>query len=261
MTFFFQVYGSHFKDGAAVREAISQYDVLQQKSCVSTMSTGRNKNYKCTDASCPFLLKLLRKRPTLGQRNSSTKSIPEGYWYVSFFQCHSPSCVSIPTISAKHLAALPAFSSAVQGSNNKVASESLLKKVVSETYHHVQLSHNMIQRARDVVRNTTYNGNQESYSKIPSLCAEISKSNPGSRICLQLDKEGRFFRFFILLQSSLKALEGCLPILEIDGTFMKHHTYNGICVVIVSKTGEKKMCLLLYHLSRVKTQITFYGYL
>jgi hypothetical protein len=153
----------------------------------------------------------------------------------------SPSCVAIPTISAKQLAKLPAFKSAAQGSINKVASEGMLKNVVSETYNHVELSHNKIKRARDLDRNTTDNG-IESYPQIPSLCSEISENNPGSQICLQLDKEGRIYRFFILLQSSLKALESCLPILEIDGTFMKHDTYNGVCVVIVSKTGDKKEC-------------------
>jgi hypothetical protein len=173
-----------------------------------------------------------------GKRNTCITEIPDGYWYVSIFHCHSPSCVSIPTISAKHLAKLPAFKSAVQGSTSKVTSEGMLKNVVSETCNFLELSHNKIQRARDLVRNTTDNG-IESYSQIPSLCSEIRKNNPGSRICLQLDSEGRFYWVFILLQSSLKALETCLPILEIDGAFMKHDTYNGVCVVIVSKTGDK----------------------
>jgi hypothetical protein len=168
------------------------------------MSCGRKKMYRCTDSLCPFLLNLLRKRPSQGKRNTSTSDIPDGYWYVSMFHCHSPACVSIPSISAKHLATLPAFKSAVQGSTNKVASEGMLKNVVYETYNHVQISQNKIQQARDYIRNTTDNG-IESYSHIPSLCSEIITSNPGSKICLQLDKEGRFYWLFIILQSSLKA--------------------------------------------------------
>jgi hypothetical protein len=77
----------------------------------------------------------------------------------------------------------------------------------------------------------------ESYTTIPSLCQEITKYNPGTRICCQLDSEGRFYRLFMLLPSSLTALEGCLPCLEVDGTFMKHPTYNGVCIMVVLKNG------------------------
>jgi hypothetical protein len=91
-----------------------------------------------------------------------------------------------------------------------------------------------------VVRNKSENNDVDSYSQIAGHCMELDTTNPGSKICCQLDSEGRFFRLFIMLQSSLKALDACLPCLEIDGSFMKHHTYNGVCVVIVAKTSERQ---------------------
>jgi hypothetical protein len=145
---------------------------------------------------------------------------------------------SIP--SAKELGQLPAFVGAVHGSRNKVASESLLKEVVAETHFFGGLSHSKIQRARDIVQKSVHNEKIELYKYLPTLCQEVIKYNPGSRICCQLDSEERFFRMFMLLQSSVVALNGCLPCIEVDGTFMKHPTYNGICIMVVSKTSDHK---------------------
>jgi hypothetical protein len=63
--------------------------------------------------------------------------------------------VSVHKLSAKLLSELPAFTSAVLGSRNKVTGEKLSKNVVSETYHFDQLTHSKLQRARYSVRQTT----------------------------------------------------------------------------------------------------------
>jgi hypothetical protein len=33
-------------------------------------------------------------------------------------------------------------------------------------------------------------------------------------------------------------LDACLPCIENDGIFMKHPTYNGVCVMVVAKNGD-----------------------
>jgi hypothetical protein len=40
--------------------------------------------------------------------------------------------------------------------------------------------------------------------------------------------EGRFYRCFLMLKSSVDLLEGLLPILEVNGTYMKSIYYNGM---------------------------------
>jgi zinc finger SWIM domain-containing protein 3 len=135
---------------------------------------------------------------------------------------------------------MPAFVSAIQGLRNQLAPETLLKEVVSEVHSIAGLSQNLIQRARNIVKDKVMNENVESYKNIPSLCQEIIKSNPGTQICCQVDSEGRFYRLFMLLPSLLIALNACIPCLEIDGTFMKHHMHNGVCFMVVSKTGNHK---------------------
>jgi hypothetical protein len=62
----------------------------------------------------------------------------------------------------------------------------------------------------------------------------------GSRLFLQLDSNDGFYRLFIILDTSINALDACLPCIEIDCTFMKHHTYIGVCVMVVSKDGDLK---------------------
>jgi hypothetical protein len=115
-----------------------------------------------------------------------------------------------------------------------------LKEVVAESHSVGGLSHAMIQRARNIVRNQNDTESNKSYTTIPSLCHEIMKYNPGTRICCQLDSQGRFYRFFMLLPSSIDALDSCLPCLEVAGTFMKHPSYNGVCILVISKNGDHK---------------------
>jgi MULE transposase domain len=44
----------------------------------------------------------------------------------------------------------------------------------------------------------------------------------------------------MLLTSSINALDSCLPCLEVDGTFIKHPSYNGVCILVISKNGDHK---------------------
>ena len=97
----------------------------------------------------------------------------------------------------------------------------------------------MVQRARNIVKKHSDHEHTKSYKRIPSLCLDILKLNPGSQIYLQADSEGRFFRLFLMLKSSVQAIKnGCLPCIEVDGAFMKHPSYNGTCLLPLGKTGD-----------------------
>jgi len=109
------------------------------------------------------------------------------------------------------------------GTRNKTATENLLKSGIGNVHNVGNLSHAMIQRARDVVKKRSEDEEKKSYGCIPALCFEILKLNPGSRISCQADSEGRFYRVFVRLKSSVHAINnGCVPIIEVDGAFMKH---------------------------------------
>ena len=71
---------------------------------------------------------------------------------------------------------------------------------------------------------------------------DILKLNPGSQISCQAESEGKFYRMFLMLKSSIQAINnGCLPCIEVDGAFMKHPSYNGTCLLPLGKTGDLKI--------------------
>ena len=88
------------------------------------------------------------------KRASPLISIPEGYWYVSEFRGHSGSCEAQAKVSAKQLSRLKAFNSAVLGTRNKAAPEVLLKSVTENVHNVGNLSHSMVERACNIVKNT-----------------------------------------------------------------------------------------------------------
>ena len=77
--------------------------------------------------------------------------------------------------------------------------------------------------------------------RLPALCKEIIKFNPGSRVVLQVDSEERFYRVFVMLKSSMDTVsKGCITCIEVDGTFHKHPSFNGVTLVALGKTGDMK---------------------
>jgi hypothetical protein len=189
----FQPYISYFPNGKSIALALSDYNKKLNKSCKSLESSGQQRKYGCTDSNCPFELELFMKQKSVGKRISRVSQIPEGFYYVTKFHPHSKSCLSIAKVSAKDLVEMPAFVGAIVGSRNQVASETLLKEVVAESHSIGGISHAMIQRAQNIVRNQNDIESNKSYTTIPSLCHEIMKYNPGTRICCQLDSQGRFY--------------------------------------------------------------------
>ena len=145
---------------------------------------------KCTyEELCPFKSTWYRRKGK-GIRESALKKIVEGHWYLSQLVPHGSECVSCIKVSAKALAGLGAFMGAVKGVNGG-SGEMLLKRIVGEV-HVGELSHAKVQRARDIVLLNSVEENKKSYTRLPALCKEIMKFNPGSRVVLQVDSEERY---------------------------------------------------------------------
>jgi hypothetical protein len=49
-----------------------------------------------------------------------------------------------------------------------------------------------------------------------------------------------FYRLFMVLPSCTTSLDACIPCLEVGATFMKHPSYNGVCILVISKTSDHK---------------------
>lgn len=55
----------------------------------------------------------------------------------------------------------------------------------------------LIQQAREKYDSMENQDVKESYAEIPSFLRALKKKNPESRVCLQMDSHGRFYRFFL----------------------------------------------------------------
>jgi hypothetical protein len=233
-------YTTQFKTFEEVKVALNDHNKTVKKGTKSVISNGRIKKFVCTNCTCTFLLELYRKRPTTGTRISHVDHIPVGHWYVHKYIEHNNSCIGNINTSAKEIASLAPFASAVVTSQQNSASTRLLKNIVSKICDGSTISDSKITRAKLMVVNDNEKNINNSYSEIASLLYALKNKNPGTRVCYQVDSESRFYRLFLLLESSKKILNGLMPILEVDGTFMKHHSYNGICLLAISQTAEKE---------------------
>ena len=236
----FEVYKTYFNDWKAVRAAINDFNESHKKSCrMDPKKNDHRRTFVCIHPMCDFKLELTRKRPSQGIRRSHVSHVPAGGWYVSSFCEHADiNCTTGWKVPSKTLSAMPGFKAGVLGSKDKIASRSQLQLIATEAYELSELSDARVREARDMVLRGPHP--EKSYQKLPRLIKDILRLNEGSKACLQVDSQDRFYRLFLMMGSSMASLEGCLPVLELDGTFMKSEKYNGVCIVITAKTGEFK---------------------
>lgn len=57
-------------------------------------------------------------------------------------------------------------------------------------------------------------------------------------MCCQIDNKGRFLGF-VAIRAIVSRQENLQPVYEIDGTHMKHPRYNGVCLTLIGKDGNK----------------------
>jgi hypothetical protein len=93
--------------------------------------------------------------------------------------------------------------------------------------------------ARKIVYLTAYLAINELYSELATFLNLLCQQNTGTRACYQLDSEDTLYCLIIMLKSSVNLLPALLPVIKIDGTFMKSTHHNGICLLAIAKTGEQ----------------------
>ncbi|VFQ97790.1 unnamed protein product [Cuscuta campestris] len=75
---------------------------------------------------------------------------------------------------------------------------------------------------------------EESYASLPSLTFMLSKANPGSFIQLSMTPRNLFKNLFISLSPWRDGWQHCVPVLIIDGSFMKSY-YKGTLLSAVTR--------------------------
>ena len=149
-------------------------------------------------------------------------------------------CCSVVDINRKQLQDLRS----VQGTLLRGLDTSLNRVMQSiHTYDglNMQRKRHMIYRLiHDVHMSSVLDDWESKFHLLPSLLEEISLQNPSSHVCLQLDTKGRFNRLFLSLPNITMYQDLWMPVLQSDGTHMKHRLYNGICYLIIGHDDNGK---------------------
>ena len=74
---------------------------------------------------------------------------------------------------------------------------------------------------------------EESYAKLHQYCEDIVNMNPGSIAFIEVMEDHKFKRMFITFGTAEKGFTHCLPILGLDGTYLKSK-YLGIFLLATS---------------------------
>ncbi|KAL4323133.1 hypothetical protein GQ457_11G020900 [Hibiscus cannabinus] len=105
-------------------------------------------------------------------------------------------------------------------------------------------TYDMCRRARKAILKEMQGSYVEEFANLWGYAAELLRSNPGSTVSIQVDRENggtRFHRMYICLGALKEGLKsGCRPFIGIDGCFLKSVS-KGVLLVVVGRDGNNQM--------------------
>ncbi|XP_020266052.1 uncharacterized protein LOC109841498 [Asparagus officinalis] len=129
----------------------------------------------------------------------------------------------------------------------KVRPEIRPKDVQKEflTRYGLRLEYSKIWWGKERAQEAMYGDSYESYDQLRWYEQKVKETNPGSYICID-QNEGRFKRLFICYAACIVGfLNGCRPLLFLDGTFLKDR-YKGLLLSAVAYDGDQGIFPLAY---------------
>ncbi|KAF1787895.1 hypothetical protein GQ600_22274 [Phytophthora cactorum] len=170
---------------------------------------------------------------------SKLAHIATGFWYVSKFNLtHAQFCNSIANPTARQLLNQPGFNAAILDGHSTSRSRIVnnLKEVDGIDFSD---KHAVVNRAIRTALEKMECDPVAEFNALLAFMKLFASRNDGSRVCCQLDSAGRFYRSFLSIGSLMQQQHIFLPVWKCDGTHMKDPDYNGICITLVGKDGDK----------------------
>ncbi|XP_050229266.1 uncharacterized protein LOC126678406 isoform X2 [Mercurialis annua] len=223
--------GMTFSDAKEVRKAISNYSVTHGKPVKFIKNEPDRVRVKCVEQNCPFLL--LASRPNKDER-MEIKTLILDHKCGRKFQNRSASCRFV----AEHFARILKMNPSMKAKD--------IKKQLKEEYR-VNVSQGICKRAKRKVLTDINSNYITEFARLDAYAGELRRTNPGSKVEVELcpirlrDGKRVFRRLFICFEACKRGwLNGCRPIIGMDGCFLKGVT-KGILLCAVGKDGNNHM--------------------
>jgi hypothetical protein len=231
--------GLKFADAAMVRAAIREYSCQNRRQIILPINDRTRINGKCRGSdTCSWNIWVSYDNrtkcwmvKTYEPRHSYRKK-----WNVRAFTADFIARKFMESFKADQDMNLKNFQRLVQKDWNMTPSSSKLR------------------RARRIAMRRIYGDEEAQYSMLWDFGNELRTTNPGSSFYLALDENARFRRCYMSLQASkVGFLEGCRPIIFLDGTHIKTR-YRGqlLCAVGIDPND----CILPIAIAAVEVEDT-----
>ncbi|XP_020272469.1 uncharacterized protein LOC109847650 [Asparagus officinalis] len=113
------------------------------------------------------------------------------------------------------------------------------------TSYGLRVDYSKILWGKERAQEQLYGDAHESYDQLRWYVEEVKKTNPGSYIHVE-QNEGRFSKLFICYAACINGfLNGCIPLIFLDGTFLKDR-FKGILLSAIAYDGNQGIFPLAY---------------
>lgn len=111
--------------------------------------------------------------------------------------------------------------------------------------HNVEIKYNKAWRSKEKAKEIVRGNATSSYYELYAYLYIMYTRNAGSIVELQLTHENRFLYLFVALNFSIKGWDYCIPVVVVDGTFLKS-AYGGTLLVAATQDAGGRIFPLAF---------------
>ncbi|CAL9003282.1 unnamed protein product [Prunus brigantina] len=131
-------------------------------------------------------------------------------------------------------------------------------------HYAMNVTHNQVYRAKKLAKKVIKDSYKEQFERLRDYAEQIKKTNPGSTVVIKTELSGDdalFERIYICLASSKKGfLEGCRPVVGVDGCHLKGPC-SGQILTAVGVDGNNGMFPLAYAVVEIESKASWIWFL
>ncbi|XP_055961845.1 uncharacterized protein LOC130015536 [Mercurialis annua] len=109
----------------------------------------------------------------------------------------------------------------------------------------VNINYTKAYRSKEMALEKIRGRADDSFGKLPSYLYLLQIANPGSFMRLQTTEDNNFLYVFMALDASIKGWTSCMPLVAVDGTFLKS-AYGGTLLSASTQDGNGKIFPLAF---------------